>query len=170
MSGSVYQLVSSDETSIVYRKYEIKNTVVINQISPSFLELEAQKGKRLFALVNDSSTVVLPHGNTDPEQTQNIYVILEAFKKLPLDTQRKVSVKITHLLNPNRPVVSEPSEYKDRETEVEDLKCIVCTVNKKCVIFEKCRHLKVCFSCSTQLNGKCPWCRQENQKTTIADI
>lgn len=66
--------------------------------------------------------------------------------------------KVVSPINPN---------YTDEETKDEKLACCVCMSNRKCVLFETCNHLSVCFSCSKKLNGKCPLCRLENQKTRI---
>lgn len=57
--------------------------------------------------------------------------------------------------------------HADEETKDEKSVCCVCMTNKKCVLFENCNHMSVCFSCSTKLNGKCPLCRVENQKTRV---
>lgn len=58
-------------------------------------------------------------------------------------------------------------DHKDEETKNEELSCCVCLSNRKCVLFDTCSHIPVCFSCSKNLKGKCPLCRLENQKTRL---
>lgn len=37
--------------------------------------------------------------------------------------------------------------------------CIVCISNVVCMIGKECKHLSCCLECSSQLNNKCPICR-----------
>jgi len=56
----------------------------------------------------------------------------------------------------------------DESTDNESLQCSVCFNNKKCIAFEPCSHLCVCFECSKQImnsSKKCPICRSDSINT-----
>lgn len=57
--------------------------------------------------------------------------------------------------------------HVDVEEENPDFTCCVCLTNTKCVLFEKCNHTPVCFSCSTKIGKKCPLCRAVSVNTHL---
>lgn len=81
----------------------------------------------------------------------------------------KHKIRYNHKESYYEPLIVEEQkpQHKDEETQIEPIECCVCALNKKCIFFEKCKHMPVCYSCSVKLNGKCPLCRVENQSTSI---
>lgn len=88
-----------------------------------------------------------------------------AIEFVPKNLQRR----ITSLMKNNwkEPKTKPKINHKDEETKILELSCCVCMTNKRCTLFKTCNHIPVCFSCSKNLNGKCPLCRLENQKTKV---
>ena len=65
--------------------------------------------------------------------------------------------------------VEEPRPDRDTETEIEELQCILCCTNRKCILFN-CGHFPYCDSCSNEIEligSLCPICRANVMSTTM---
>lgn len=69
---------------------------------------------------------------------------------------RKKKVKLEYLFR-------NKINNSDTKTEVSEIQCCVCMENKKCVLFEPCKHIVSCNNCSKNIGRKknqCPLCRE----------
>ena len=83
-----------------------------------------------------------------PEQKENIRHLNDSIKK---------AVKTERSENKNVPLdvkYDTPAEEDDAEETV----CIVCTDNRRCVVFKPCSHSSTCIACAIKINN-CPICR-----------
>ncbi|CBH16402.1 Zinc finger, C3HC4 type (RING finger), putative [Trypanosoma equiperdum] len=51
-----------------------------------------------------------------------------------------------------------PTSYEPSPARNEKEECVVCLQNRRDTLLQPCRHLQVCWACSTGLNS-CPTCR-----------
>ena len=97
-------------------------------------------------------------------------------KEICIEAMKKYNYAFEHVPVHLKGIIKalKTNEWKEPHLDVEEknpeFQCCVCFVNKKCVMFEKCKHNDFCFSCSKKLRRKCPLCRMENQDTSVVYI
>lgn len=60
---------------------------------------------------------------------------------------------------------------EDEVTTLDDLKCAICMINKKCCMIDSCRHVSFCMKCARKLffsfDNDCPICREKMKKEIV---
>lgn len=79
----------------------------------------------------------------------------ERFERLKIE--RKEAEELNLL---ERRLQSTVAKSKLRDEELEELACIVCLDDPKCVLFGPCNHICCCEACAEGLM-ECPMCRSE---------
>jgi len=59
--------------------------------------------------------------------------------------------------------VDDHTDTKCGEDDSDDIRCVVCTENKRCIIFIPCVHSACCIGCAKQIT-ECPICRSTFEK------
>ena len=59
-----------------------------------------------------------------------------------------------------------PVPLRHKDSPVNENPCVVCLVNKKCILYTGCGHMCCCATCAAKI-PKCPLCSKISTKTFV---
>jgi hypothetical protein len=99
-----------------------------------------------------------PVEHVNEPMIDNRNVIEEVMMVNQLDQKREIYMEKWKKREEKRVLKVMEKEPKDFKTDIQEMQCIICFENKRCMVFS-CGHLNSCFTCTKELKD-CPECRK----------